>query len=188
MIAKKNIPNLLTALRLILVLPICILMMMQSASDLLVGLQVLIVALFFIALITDYFDGVLARKWGVVSDIGAMLDPIADKLLVVLPLVMLIASGLLSGVHVFALFIIVYREFIIAGARDYLGRKGVEFPVTFFGKWKTALQLVAVIILLIVPMLPAAFAVFGAAALWLAAAFTLLSMGVYLRVLVQHFK
>jgi CDP-diacylglycerol--glycerol-3-phosphate 3-phosphatidyltransferase/cardiolipin synthase len=98
--------------------------------------------------ITDYFDGYLARSSGTVSKLGIFLDPIADKIMVVVVIVVLTAQGYLRGpyvgdMHVIAGLVIVVREIAVSGLREFLGGLQVSVPVSRLAKWKTTLQLVS---------------------------------------------
>lgn len=162
MLAKKDIPNLLTNLR-IAAIPLIILAF-------LLGLPWVVFLLFAAASITDFFDGYLARKWQVTSKFGAMLDQISDKLLVCAVLLCLVSAGQASLV---AVAIIIFREILVSGLREFMGNEGIEMPVSKLGKWKTATQLVAITLLLLSPLLgdgTMEFADFwGGAFLWVAA-------------------
>ena len=100
-------------------------------------------AIFLAACITDYFDGVLARAWQQQSSLGAMLDPIADKLLVGAALVMLVANGTIRGWTIWAAIIILSREILVSGLREYLAQLNVKVAVTTLAKYKTTAQMVA---------------------------------------------
>jgi CDP-diacylglycerol--glycerol-3-phosphate 3-phosphatidyltransferase len=100
-------------------------------------------AVFSVAAITDFFDGYLARVWSQQSSLGQMLDPIADKLLVAVCLLMLAADGGIAGSSLWAAFIILTREILVSGLREYLAVLRVSVPVTKVAKYKTTLQLVS---------------------------------------------
>jgi cardiolipin synthase len=105
-------------------------------------------AIFIAASVTDYLDGYLARAWQQTSNIGRMLDPIADKLLVATCLLLLAADtdyrGGIAGWSLWAAIIILCREILVSGLREYLAELRVSVPVTALAKWKTFLQLLAV--------------------------------------------
>lgn len=101
-------------------------------------------ALFITAAVTDVLDGYFARSWGQQSNFGRMLDPIADKLLVASCLLMLAADGTIRGWSLWAAIVILCREILVSGLREYLAELRVSVPVTRLAKWKTALQLVAI--------------------------------------------
>jgi CDP-diacylglycerol--glycerol-3-phosphate 3-phosphatidyltransferase len=153
----KHIPNLLTALRLVLSLAMFGALAAIGAG--LAGayggaaLARFALASFVIAAITDFFDGWLARRWNVVSTAGAILDPIADKVLVcgaILGLVAVGAPGVLIPGGV-----ILFREFSVSALREVLAPRGIKLPVTFLAKAKTTLQLVALGALMVVWFWPA---------------------------------
>ena len=100
--------------------------------------------MFIAAGITDILDGYVARMWGQQSSLGRMLDPIADKLLVASCLLMLAADETIRGWSLFAAIIILCREILVSGLREYLAELRVSVPVTRLAKWKTTLQLVAI--------------------------------------------
>ncbi len=139
--------------------------------------------LFVFAAVTDFFDGYLARARNQVSDFGRLLDPIADKLLVAAALFMLVASGRLAGLGVVAALIILCREFIIAGLREFLAGGTVVVPVSPLAKWKTTVQMAAIAILLAGPGAPAAVpaTLIGEIGLWIAALLTVITGIDYLR-------
>ena len=93
--------------------------------------------------ITDFLDGYLARAWSQQSSLGRMLDPIADKLLVSPSLLMLVADHTIPGWSLWAAIVILCREILVSGLREYLAELRVSVPVTTVAKWKTTLQLVA---------------------------------------------
>jgi cardiolipin synthase (CMP-forming) len=148
---------------------------------------------FAIAAITDYFDGKLARDRAQTSDIGRMLDPIADKLLVGASLMMLAGSARLTNWGLYPAIVIMLREILVSGLREYLGAIRISLPVTQLAKWKTALQLVAIGFLLagdagdavFFPSLPLVTPI-GLALLWLSALLTLYTGWDYLRAGMRH--
>lgn len=119
-------------------------------------------AIFVLAGITDWLDGFLARRWNQGSDFGRVLDPIADKLLVAAALVMLAAFARLSLAGLVAAILILGRELLVSGLREFLAGR-LSLPVTALAKWKTATQMVALGTLLIAP----ALASWGAWVQWL---------------------
>jgi cardiolipin synthase len=137
---------------------------------------------------TDYLDGYLARSQGTVSKLGIFLDPIADKIMVAAVILILVGTHDIEGLHVIAALIILLREIMVSGLREFLGALSVSVPVSKLAKWKTALQLVALGALILagaVPDYPFVKAV-GLAALWGAAALTLVTGWDYLRVGLKH--
>jgi len=144
--------------------------------------------LFTAAAITDYLDGYLARASGQVSAIGRFLDPIADKLLVAAVLFMLVATDRLSSLSVLPAVVILMREVLVSGLREYLAEVRVSVPVSNLAKWKTAIQLVALAVLIVGDHGPDALPVrlAGEALLWGAALLTLVTGWDYLRSGVRH--
>ncbi len=132
--------------------------------------------LYALAAITDYVDGYLARAWGQQSPLGRMLDPIADKLLVASCLLAFAATGMLTGVSFWAAVVILCREILVSGLREFLAELRVSVPVTRLAKWKTAAQLVAVGFLIAGPAGDVIFPYVtetGHVLLWLSALLTL---------------
>lgn len=161
MISRTQIPNLLTFSR-IAAVPICLLIILFNPAQ-----HVLLFLVFGAAASTDFFDGYLARKWGVSSPIGALLDPIADKLLVILMLLHLMNY---YGLSILPVSAIILREIYISGLREYLANKQVTLPVSRGGKLKTGLQLTGILWMLGSPMVGWQFIGWaGSKVLWLAA-------------------
>jgi cardiolipin synthase (CMP-forming) len=142
---------------------------------------------FSIAAITDYFDGMLARARRQQSDLGRMLDPIADKLLVAAALMVLVAHHRVSSPGVYPAIVIMLREILVSGLREYLAGIRIGLPVTRLAKWKTGFQMGALGTLLAgnttaglvgLPWLPVS--AIGEAMLWGAAALTLITGWDYL--------
>lgn len=181
---KKSIPNMLTLGR-ILVVPIVLGFMVLAP-----GKSWPMLALFLAASITDFFDGYLARKWNATSPLGTMLDPIADKLLVSLMLVHLVTFTVAPLLPIAAMLL---RELYISGLREYLATRQVPLPVSQGGKWKTALQMIAIILLmtsmtfrLIHPREAMMVWDAGEVLLWVAAALSVLTAGAYTRAALPH--
>lgn len=146
-------------------------------------------ALFVAASVTDWLDGYLARAWEQQSSLGRMLDPIADKLLVGTTLLMLTYDRTIDGYHVWAAVIILCREILVSGLREFLAELQVKVHVTQLAKWKTSLQMIALAVLLAGPagdrVWPGVTSS-GLALLWLAALLTLLTGYDYLRAGIHH--
>jgi cardiolipin synthase len=113
-------------------------------------------SIFVIASVTDYFDGYLARAWQQQSALGRMLDPIADKLLVSVAILVLAEDGMFNGWSWWAAVIILMREVFVSGLREFLAELRVSVPVTRLAKWKTTMQLIAIAALLIAPAIQGA--------------------------------
>lgn len=177
---KKDIPNYLTLLRIILI-PILVLSFYITGP---IGHWTAAI-IFIFASITDYFDGFFARKFNAHSGFGRMFDPIADKLLVAAALMMLVH---MDRAPVIPAILILCREITVSGLREYLAELKTRVPVSNLAKVKTATQMVAIIILLLgetvikVPFIE----YIGAAAIWTAAALTLITGYAYLREGLKH--
>ncbi|MDD9330538.1 MAG: CDP-diacylglycerol--glycerol-3-phosphate 3-phosphatidyltransferase, partial [Bartonella sp.] len=147
------------------------------------------VSIFIIASITDFLDGYLARIWQQTSNIGRMLDPIADKLLVSACLLLLAAESTIAGWSLWAAIIILCREILVSGLREYLAELKVSVPVSRFAKWKTFVQMIAIILLLAGPagnkIIPYTTE-FGITMLWIAALLTLWTGWDYFRAGLKH--
>ncbi len=145
--------------------------------------------LFAAASITDFFDGYLARMWKQTSNIGRMLDPIADKLLVSAILLLLAADGTIAGWTLWAAIIILCREILVSGLREYLADLKVSVPVSQLAKWKTTVQMVALAFLLAGPagdkILPYTTET-GLVLLWVSAILTLYTGWDYFRAGIKH--
>lgn len=140
--------------------------------------------IFVAAAITDYFDGYLARAWNQQSALGRMLDPIADKLLVAAVLLMLVAHESIAGWNIWAAIVILLREILVSGLREFLAELKVSVPVSKVSKYKTTVQLVALGFLVAGPAGDAVFphtTVVGLVLLWAAALLTLYTGWDYLR-------
>ncbi len=118
-------------------------------------------ALFSAAGVTDWLDGHMARRWQQQSEIGRFLDPIADKLLVSATLFMLTTFGRLSAAAVFPALVILCREILVSGLREYLAGLRVGMPVSRLAKWKTTIQMVAIGFLIVGDAGPGFFPVDG---------------------------
>jgi CDP-diacylglycerol--glycerol-3-phosphate 3-phosphatidyltransferase len=128
--------------------------------------------LFVAAGITDWLDGYLARRWNQTSKLGQLLDPIADKLLVVAVLLMLVFSGQIGAWGMVPALAILLREIFIAGLREYLAGQQVIVPVSKLAKWKTAAQFTALAVLIVVPAIGDTAVILGHLLLWIAAVLT----------------
>jgi CDP-diacylglycerol--glycerol-3-phosphate 3-phosphatidyltransferase len=150
--------------------------------------------LYCIVGITDYFDGYLARAQGRISRLGQFLDPIADKIMVGAVLIMLISSRKenpvpeIAGLNIIPGLVILLREIIVSGLREFLAELKVSVPVSALAKWKTTFQMVALGALILggaVPQMPWVHLV-GLFCLWAAAALTLVTGYDYLRIGIRH--
>lgn len=180
-----NLPNLLTLSRIIVILPIVALFYFDGALARWVAL-----ALFAMAAITDFFDGYLARSMGQVSAFGRFLDPIADKLLVAAIILMLVSTERLDGLGVLPGLVILIREILVSGLREFLAELRVGVPVSSLAKWKTTIQLLALGFLIVGDAAPAEIPALpiGEGMIWVAAALTLVTGFDYLRAGLRHMR
>ena len=185
-----TLPNLLTLSR-ILAVPILVFLLWRPAPlD-----YAITFVLYCLVGITDYFDGYLARAQGQISRLGQFLDPIADKIMVAAVIVMLMASReadgdppIIQDWNVIAALIILLREIVVSGLREFLGPLNVSVPVSALAKWKTTFQLVSLGALILGGALPSQewIHLTGVVSLWLAAGLTLVTGYDYLRVGLKH--
>lgn len=178
-----TLPNLLTMSR-IFAVPVLVALLWDAGW---LGYLVAFL-LYCIVGVTDYFDGYLARARGTVSKLGIFLDPIADKIMVASVIVMLIFTRDIESWHVIAALVILMREIIVSGLREFLAGLQVSVPVTKLAKWKTAFQMIALGALILAGSVGHAgweeFAwvkLLGLGSLWLAAGLTLVTGWDYLR-------
>ena len=183
------IPNLLTYARILAVPLVVACMYWQALLSGGIWLRWLALVIFISAGITDILDGYFARSLGQQSSFGRMLDPIADKLLVASCLLMLAADETIKGWSLWAAIVILCREILVSGLREYLAELRVSVPVTRLAKWKTTAQLVAVGFLVlgeagdrILPVVTLT----GLTLLWLSALLTLYTGWDYFRAGVRH--
>ena len=184
----KKIPNILTIGRIIIV-PFFVLAFYLPGfyGDLTACV------LFVIASFTDFLDGMLARMMGEESKLGELLDPIADKIIVATALILLVMSGTIRHYEVVAAIIILTREILISGLREFLARGQIKLPVTNLAKLKTFLQMVAIALLLtgetgnkILNFQDYNAQTIGIILLWLSAFLTLYTGYEYLRKGIDH--
>jgi cardiolipin synthase len=178
------LPNLLTYARIAAVPVVVGLLFWESIFDGPLWLRWLALFVFILAGVTDFFDGYFARVWGQQSSLGRMLDPIADKLLVASCLLILAAGETIHGWSLLAAVIILCREILVSGLREYLAELQVSVPVTQLAKWKTTCQMVAIGFLIageagdqVVPVVSQT----GILLLWLSALVTLYTGYDYMR-------
>lgn len=146
-------------------------------------------ALYALAAATDWLDGYLARAWAQQSKLGRMLDPIADKLLVAGVILLLVAFDRMSMPTVVAALVILLREVLVSGLREFLIELRVGLPVSALAKWKTGFQMTALGFLIVADAEPTAFlpvSAIGETLLWLAAGLTLYTGYDYLRIGLKH--
>ena len=178
------LPNLLTYGRIVAVPVVVGCLYWQALMGGGLWLRWLALVIFIGAGVTDILDGYFARAWQQQSRLGRMLDPIADKLLVSACLLMLAADGTIAGWSLWAAIIILCREILVSGLREFLAELRVSVPVTQLAKWKTFMQLLAVGFLLagragdlVIPYVTLT----GLILLWLSALLTLYTGWDYMR-------
>lgn len=180
-----SLPNLLTYAR-VAAVPVVVALQFWPDDH---AARWLALAVFIAAAVTDYFDGYLARAYSQQSMLGRMLDPIADKLLVAACLLMLAADRTITSWSLWAAIVILCREILVSGLREYLAELKVGVPVSSVAKLKTVLQLVAVGFLIAgpagEPVLPGTTAI-GIGLLWIAAALTIYTGWDYLKASLDH--
>jgi len=178
----KNLPNYLTIAR-IIVIPIIIMTFYLDNSKLAHRLATF---LFILASITDFFDGYLARKFNLVSRFGGMFDPIADKLLVGCVIVMLVKKGIVGEIPC---LLILAREFLVSGLREFLATLKVSVPVSRLAKIKTFIQMFALSSLILGSKGSGIIYMdlIGQITLWIAAFLTIITGYSYLKICSKYF-
>lgn len=180
-----SLPNLLTLSRIVVIPLVVATFYLDSPLA-----RWIAVGLFAAAAISDFFDGWLARRWNQVSSLGRFLDPIADKLLVAAVLMMLVGFERVGDWSVLPAVVILCREVLVSGLREFLAELNVGVPVTKLAKWKTTLQLMALPILLIGDAAPWGIPgqLLGEVALWAAAVLTVVTGWDYLQAGLAHMR
>jgi cardiolipin synthase len=183
-----DLPNMLTLSRIVAIPLLVVLVALHGpVTDLLAAI------LFALAGITDWLDGRLARTRRQFSDFGRMLDPIADKLLVGATLMLLVGFGRLPFAGIYPAIVIMLREILVSGLREYLAQMRIGLPVTRLAKWKTGIQMTALGLLLLgntgartiwLGFLPVFW--IGGVMLWAAALLTLVTGWDYLTTGLRH--
>ena len=181
-----RLANLLTLSRILLVPVFVLAYGLHSDAGRLIAFVV-----FCMAGVSDALDGLAARKLQQMSEFGRMLDPIADKILVATALMLLVADDQLGGYRVIAALVILAREFLVSGLREFLANAAVSLPVSRIAKFKTTIQMVAIGAMILGPManriVPGALDV-AYAMLWIAAGLTVWTGWVYFRAGLRHVK
>lgn len=182
----SSLPNLLTIAR-IAMIPLFVAAYYFSVGD--AALRWLAFSLFVLAAITDAVDGLIARRWRAESSLGRMLDPIADKLIVAAALLMLVSDGSIQGINLIPALVILCREILVSGLREFLAQAAVSLPVTSLAKFKTVMQMIAIAAL--IAARPGEFMFQGVTTvalivLWVAAALTFYTGYAYLRAGIIH--
>ena len=183
---KQHIPNFVTCLRIVLT-PLIAFVLWQPQEK---WLSAFGLFLFVFASASDWLDGYLARQMNIISPVGRMLDPIADKLLVAACLLALAAGRIADAVFLLPALIILMREILISGLREHLAGSKVIVPVSLAAKWKTATQMTALGVLIGAPILGGTNRLVaetgGIVLLWIAAAMTVHTGFMYFRAGSKH--
>lgn len=182
---RWSLPNILTYGRIVAV-PLVVACLYWPNVD---AMRWAAFALYAAAAVTDFLDGYLARAWAQQSSLGRMLDPIADKLLVAAVLFMLVADHTIAGATIVAAIIILCREILVSGLREFLAELKVSIPVSRVAKWKTTAQLLALGFLICGPAGDKVLAPnthIGIALLWIAATLTIYTGWDYLISGIRH--
>lgn len=179
----QKIPNMLTFMRILAVPFVVMSFYLQGGVGAWTGC-----VLFIAASVTDWFDGYLARKFKSTSSLGRVLDPIADKLLVASTLLMMAAYDRLGYTGLLPAVIILCREVLVSGLREFLAEIQVSMPVTRLAKWKTGFQMTAIPMLMVADFSPwfCYFGEIGEALIWVAAVLTIITGYDYLRSGLKH--
>lgn len=179
-------PNILTLSRIVLLVPLITLLFIQESWAAWTAFAIYVVAVF-----TDFLDGYMARSMKLVSAFGKFLDPTSDKIFVTSLLSVLVGIGRLPDLWMLPVIIILTREFMISGLREFLGPKDIQIPVSRLAKWKTTLQMFAIGFLVVGPygevVLPGSLQI-GQWGLVLAAVLTVITGWDYLKNSIKHFK
>lgn len=178
-----SLPNLLTMSRILVIPALCGAFWLPQPWNDWVAF-----GLFALAGVTDWADGFLARRWGLMSNLGRFLDPVADKLLVAAAILMLVAFGRIAGITSLAAVIILCREILVTGLREFLAEVRVKVPVSNLAKWKTTVQLIAIGFLLVGNAGPVwvQAPLVGTICLWVAAIITCYTGYDYFRAGLKH--
>lgn len=188
-----NLPNILTYARILAVPLIVLCFFLEGSLRSSEFARWSALFIFLAASITDYLDGYIARLWRQTSNIGRMLDPIADKLLIATCLLLLAAdtARTIAGWTLWAAIIILCREILVSGLREYLAALEASVPVTQLAKWKTTIQMIAVAFLLVGPaadkIVPYTTEA-GIVLLWVSALVTLYTGYDYFRAGLRHIE
>ena len=149
---KMNLPNKLAILRMVLVIPFVIFLSLAleytDKTGITMTMRVFAAIVFVGAAITDYYDGKIARKYNLITNLGKLLDPLADKILVISALVTL---AKFSQISLWFVIIIIFRELLITGLRSIVAAEGVVIAAESLGKWKTATQMIALTLIILIP-------------------------------------
>ena len=149
---EMNLPNKLAILRIVLVIPFVIFLSLAleytDKTGITMTMRVFAAIIVVGAAITDYYDGKIARKYNLITNLGKLLDPLADKILVISALVTL---AKFSQISLWFVIIIIFRELLITGLRSIVAAEGVVIAAESLGKWKTATQMIALTLIILIP-------------------------------------
>jgi CDP-diacylglycerol--glycerol-3-phosphate 3-phosphatidyltransferase len=179
-----NLPNYITGLRVCLIPVFVLVYCLPFASS-----HLLAALIFVLGGVSDWVDGYLARSLGQTSKFGAFLDPVADKLMVVVALILIVGLNQLHGLVV-AVMLIVGREITVSALREWMAELGKRHhvAVSMTGKWKTVLQMIAITVLIVYQPGNTGLLILGCVTLYLAALLSVWSMWLYLRDAWQELK
>lgn len=180
---QTTLPNLLTIIRIALIPVVVGLFYFDRPTS-----NWILACIFVLACITDYLDGYFARTLKQTTRFGTFLDPVADKLLVAATLLMLVGFGRIQALSLIPAVVILCREILVSGLREFLAETNVPVPVTRLAKWKTGIQMTA-LTFLIIEDIPSCFlpiTAIGTLGLWVAAVLTLMTGFDYLRAGLKH--
>ena len=180
----NNLPMILTLSR-IVAIPVLVALFYVDGD----WVRYVACALYTAAAVTDYFDGYFARAWKLQSKLGRIFDPIADKLLVSATIFMLVAFGRIGSALILPALVILCREVLVSGLREFLAEIRVGLPVSRLAKWKTGIQMTALGFLIVGDAAPTAMlpvTLIGAVGLWIAAVLTLITGWDYLNAGLRH--
>ena len=170
----KHLPNVLTISRIVLLAPLLIMIYLPNDQ-----LNFISVILFILIALTDFFDGFFARRQNITSEFGKMLDPIADKLLVVGVLIVLMIKGTIEDLSILPALLIIFREIFISGLREFAANRNshASIDVSQVGKLKTAIQMLSLLLILSSLVLKNLTILlnFGIIFLWISMVLTLIS-------------
>ena len=179
-----GLPNLLTISRIAIIPVVLVFIYIPGQS-----LKLTAAIIFMLACVTDFLDGYFARKLDQSSALGRFLDPIADKLLVAGVIVALVSKDVIAGLSVVPALVILFREILVSGLREYLAELHVPVPVSKLAKWKTAIQMFALGALIFDGAMDSGQVIYivGMAGLWVAAILTIVTGYDYLKASLKHF-
>jgi cardiolipin synthase (CMP-forming) len=165
-----TIPNILTFARVALIPLLLVLLFLDGDT-----MRWWALALYLTLAVTDYLDGYLARVLNQQSELGALIDPIADKILVAALIVALVGSGDIARWDIAAAILVLSREFLVSGLREFLAQRDLPLLVTKLAKWKTTIQLIAIALFILPPLDIASQALIASSVWWIATLLTLVT-------------